>query len=231
MCTRPQFLAGLSSVKSQPHSGHDSSQAGGHQLRWYAVFTLTHHEKRVWAQCTERQIESFLPTYKVKHRWKNRCSVQVELPLFPGYSFVRIDPRTRGQVLRLPGVISIVSSGRYPAPIPDEDMNSLREGLLVHQMKPHSKLAIGCRVRICKGPMAGAVGILERDKNGFRVVLRLEMLARSVSVEVGVSEIEPCETRASFFPERSVAPQKTQPLMQAITERSAAGFCDGSGFL
>jgi len=161
------------------------------------VFTLTRHEKRVRAQCEEHQIESFLPTYKVKHRWKNRRSVQLELPLFPGYSFVRIEPRTRLHVLQLPGVISIVSSGRKMLPIPDEYMNSLREGLLVHRIEPHPGLALGCRVRISQGPMAGAVGILERDKSNFRVVLKLEMLARSVAVEVGASEIEPCEIGAS----------------------------------
>ena len=82
-------------------------------------------------------------------------------------------------------------------PIPDEYMNSLREGLLVHRIEPHPGLALGCRVRISQGPMAGAVGILERDKSNFRVVLKLEMLARSVAVEVGASEIEPCEIGAS----------------------------------
>jgi transcription antitermination factor NusG len=164
-------------------------------LRWYAVFTFSRHEKRVFTQCEERQIESFLPTYKAEHRWKNRCRVVVELPLFPSYSFVRIDPRMRAKVLQLPGVISIVSSGRHLLPLPDEYMNSLRNGLLVHKMEPHPGLAIGCRVRIRKGPMAGAIGILERDKSNLRVILRLEMLSRSVSVEVGSSEIEPCESR------------------------------------
>ena len=82
-------------------------------------------------------------------------------------------------------------------PIPDEYMNSLREGLLLYRMEPHPGLALGCRVRISQGPMAGAVGILERDKNNFRVVLKLEMLARSVAVEVGAAEIEPCEIGTS----------------------------------
>jgi transcription antitermination factor NusG len=194
MCTGPQSPVGPASVKLLSDNVHDLCQTSGHQPRWYALFTLSRHEKRVCAQCKERHIESYLPTYKVKHRWKNRCSVHMELPLFPGYSFVRIDPQTRGQVLRLPGVISIVSAGRYPQPIPDEYVNSLREALLVHQIKPHPELAVGCQVRISKGPMTGAKGILERDKNGLRVILRLEMLARSVSVEVGVSEIEPYET-------------------------------------
>ena len=165
--------------------------------RWYAVFTLARHEKRVFAQCEQRQIESFLPLYKVKHRWKNRCTVDLELPLFPSYSFVRIDPRTRVQVLQIPGAIRIVSSGRQLQPLEDDYINSLRDGLLVHRIEPHSDMQEGDLVRIKTGPMAGAEGILERRKNDLRVVLKLEMLARSVSVEVGAEEIEWCNGRSS----------------------------------
>lgn len=166
--------------------------------KWYAVFTLSRHEKRVLAQCEQRQIESFLPLYKVKHQWKNRCSVDLELPLFPCYSFVRIDPRMRVQVLQVPGVVSIVSSGRHLQPLPDHYINSLRDGLLVHRIEPHADLEVGDLVRIKTGPMIGAEGILERRKNDLRVVLRLEMLARSVSVEVGAEEIEWCDARKSY---------------------------------
>jgi transcription antitermination factor NusG len=166
--------------------------------RWYAVFTLARHEKRVFAQCEQRQIESFLPLYKVKHRWKNRSTVDLELPLFPGYSFVRIDPRARVQVLQIPGAIRIVSSGRQLQPLEDDYVNSLRDGLLVHRIEPHPDLEVGDMVRIKTGPMTGAEGILERRKNDLRVILKLEMLARSVSVEVGAEEIELCNSRMSF---------------------------------
>jgi transcription antitermination factor NusG len=159
--------------------------------KWYAVFTLTRHEKRVHAQCEDRQIESFLPLYKVKHRWKNGCNVELQLPLFPSYSFVRIDPRVRVKVLQLPGVVSIVSSGRELLPLEDEYVHSLRDGLAVHRIEPHPGLTVGDRVRIKTGPMAGSEGVLERRKNELRVVLRLEMLARSVAVEVGADEVEP----------------------------------------
>lgn len=168
-----------------------------HSPKWYAVFTLSRHEKRVFAQCEQRQIESFLPLYKVKHRWKNRCTVDLELPLFAGYSFVRIDPRARVQVLQIPGVVSIVSSGKQLQPLPDHYIDALRDGLLVHRIEPHPDLEVGDRVRIKTGPMMGTEGILERRKNDLRVILRLEMLARSVAVEVGAEEIECCLARRS----------------------------------
>ncbi|MGA9553219.1 MAG: hypothetical protein WBR30_13300, partial [Candidatus Sulfotelmatobacter sp.] len=67
----------------------------------------------------------------------------------------------------------------------------LRDGLLTHGIEPHPGLGVGDRVRITTGPMADMVGILDRQKNGFRVVLSLEMIGRSVAVEVDVASIEP----------------------------------------
>jgi transcription antitermination factor NusG len=198
MSTWPQSPSVVSPAQFGSNSGPDLRQVS-HQLpKWYAVFTLARHEKRVLAHCEQRQIESFLPLYKVEHRWKNRCTVDLELPLFPTYCFVRIDPRTRVQVLRVPGVVRIVSSGHQPEPVPDDYIHALRDGLLVHRIEPHSDLEVGDLVRIKTGPMTGAEGILERRKNDLRVVLKLEMLARSVSVEVGAEQIEWCNARRSY---------------------------------
>jgi transcription antitermination factor NusG len=150
---------------------------------------MARHEKRVATHCSERQIESFLPLYRVRHRWKNRCTATVELPLFPNYFFIRIGPQERIQVLKLPGVLSIVSSGRHPIPIPDEYIASLRGGLLTHRIEPHPNVGAGDRVCITTGPLAGMEGIVDRQKNELRVVLKLEMIGRSVVVEVGAAEI------------------------------------------
>lgn len=66
----------------------------------------------------------------------------------------------------------------------DDCVTALREGILAHKIEPHSDLKAGELVRITSGPLAGTEGILARSKNDFPVVLRLDMLARSVSVEV-----------------------------------------------
>ena len=161
-----------------------------HTLQWVAVFTLPNHEKRVSQHCHNRLIDSFLPLYKVKRRWRNRRTVVLERPLFPGYLFVRTAAQHRVRILELPGVVSIVSAAGQPLPLSSDYITSLREGLLVNKIEPHANVEVGEVVRITRGAFAGAEGILERRKNDLRVVLRLEMLARSVSVEVDASEIE-----------------------------------------
>jgi transcription antitermination factor NusG len=162
--------------------------------RWYAVFTMSRHEKQIAWHLGQREIESFLPLYKTKHRWKNRCTADLELPLFPGYVFVRIDPQERLRVLRVPSVVSIVSVGREPLPVPDHYISGLRNGLLTNGIEPHPGLDVGDRVRITAGAMADMVGVLDRQKSGFRVVLRLEMIGRSVAVEVDLADIEPADS-------------------------------------
>ena len=164
---------------------------------WFAAYTNSHHEKRVVSHFTERQIESFLPLYSTRHRWKNRCEMNLELPLFPNYVFVRIDPRERVGVLEVPGVLSLVGFGRTLAPLPDFEIEALRSGLGQRKIEPHPYLVIGERVRIKAGPMMGMEGVLVRKKNDFRVVLALDVIMQSVAVEVDADDLEPAAKYAA----------------------------------
>jgi transcription antitermination factor NusG len=158
---------------------------------WFAAYTNSHHEKRVASHFAERQIEAFLPLYATRHRWKNRCEMNLELPLFPNYVFVHIDPRERVRVLEVPGVQSLVGFGRTLAPLPHFEIEALRAGLGQRKIEPHPYLVIGERVRIKAGPMTGMEGVLVRKKNNFRVVLALDVIMQSVAVEVDAVDLEP----------------------------------------
>jgi len=90
--------------------------------RWYAAYTASCREKVVLEHLAVRDIESFLPLYRSIRKWKNGCHVELERPLFPGYVFVRMAAAERIRVLEVPSVISIVSRGRVPEPLQDEDI-------------------------------------------------------------------------------------------------------------
>jgi transcriptional antiterminator NusG len=169
---------------------------------WFAAYTNSHHEKRVASHFGERQIESFLPLYSVLHRWKNRCEVDLDLPLFPNYVFVHIDPRERVRVLEVPGVLSLVGFGRTLAPLSDFEVESLRSCVGQRKIEPHPYLVIGERVRIKAGPMAGMEGVLVRKKSNYRVVLALDVIMQCVAVEVDADDVEP----AAKYADRAVPP-------------------------
>jgi len=161
------------------------------ESRWYAAYTAPRHEKRVAQQMLGYRIDCFLPLYKSIRRWKDRRK-QLELALFPGYVFVRIELGDRLRVLGLPGVVQIVSFNGKPAPLPDAEIEALRSGLIKNAwIEPHPYLKIGRRVRLHSGPMAGVEGILVRRKDKFRVVLSIDLIMRSVAVEVDEADIEP----------------------------------------
>jgi transcription antitermination factor NusG len=163
---------------------------------WFAAYTNSHHEKRVASHFGERQIESFLPLYATLHRWKNRCEVDLDLPLFPNYVFVHIDPNDRIRVLEVPGVLSLVGFGRTLAPLSDFEIEALRSCIGQRKIEPHPYLVIGERVRIKAGPMTGMEGVLVRKKSNFRVVLELDVIMQCVAVEVDADDLEPAAKHA-----------------------------------
>jgi transcription antitermination factor NusG len=161
-----------------------------HQVRWYAAYVCSRHEKQVVSQLQERRISCFLPVYRSLRRWKDRRK-ELELVLFPGYVFVHLDLRDRLRVLQLPSVVRFVSFNGHPAPLPDTEIEILSKGLASGiRAEPHPYLKIGNRVRVRSGPLAGAEGILVRRKDKFRVVLSIDLIMRSVAVEVDEADIE-----------------------------------------
>jgi transcription antitermination factor NusG len=160
-------------------------------LQWYALRTKSLSEKLVAAALLGKGYQHFLPTYAVRNRWSDRLQ-RVEVPLFPGYVFCRLDASCPLPVLVTPGVSYIVGLGRVPAPIPDGEIEALqtvaRSGV---PAAPWPYLRVGQTVRVTHGALRDMEGILIAVKKEFRIILSVNMLQRSVAVEVDRDCIEP----------------------------------------
>lgn len=159
--------------------------------QWFAVYTSPCHEKRVAEHFAVRGVDYYLPLYRTARRWKNRCKVTLEMPLFPSYIFVHIVHVERVRVLESPGVLSIVGSGRGPAPLPTAEIDALRNGLHLRNAEPHPFLGVGEKARVRSGPLAGLSGIVVRNKSDLRLVLTVNLIMKSVAVEVDAADLEP----------------------------------------
>jgi transcription antitermination factor NusG len=168
-----------------------SLQTTGRPPHWYAIYTSPRHEKRVQQHLGHRRVHSFLPLFRTMHRWKNGCKAQVELPLFPGYVFVNIPRTERVRVLDVPGVISFVGPKNEPAQLSDFEIETLRSGLHLQKVEPYHDLAIGQKVRITAGALQGLEGTLIRNANGLRVVITVNLIQQSVSIELDANAVEP----------------------------------------
>jgi len=191
-------IAQHDTVLPSGESGRDCTLESQLAQKWFAVYTSPRHEKSVSHYMGLRGIEHYLPLYKTQRKWKNGLNVTLDLPLFPGYIFVHIGQRERVRVLQVPGVLSIVGgTGGQPASLPEAEINALRSGLPLRNAEPHALLTVGQRVRIRSGALAGMEGLMVRRKNSLRVVLTMELIQRSVAVEVDETELETLDQESS----------------------------------
>ena len=180
---------GGEALRKIEHSGAASFSCGSDAptAGWFAVSTTSRHEKRVAEHLRQREIEHFLPLYRSKRKWSDGSRVTLDLPLFSGYLFVRIQRNERGRVLEVPGALALVmGTGGEPATLPDATIHALRFGMAEREAEPHPMLTVGQRARICSGAFTGFEGVVIRQKNSCRVVLTMENIMRSFSVELGV---------------------------------------------
>jgi transcription antitermination factor NusG len=159
-------------------------------LGWYALYTRHQHEKTVARLLTDKGFDTFLPLYTAAHRWKDRVK-QLSLPLFPCYVFLRGPLERWLPVLTTPGIHSVVGFGGKRAMIPSSEIEAIRRVIECSvKAEPHPFIKCGDRVRIKVGPLQGIEGILIRKKNQWKLLLSVEMLERSVAVEVDASIVE-----------------------------------------
>jgi len=158
------------------------------ESNWYALHVRCNQEWAVQKGLSCREISHFLPCYESVRQWKDR-RVKLQLPLFPGYLFVRISTRDRLTVVTVPNVVSLVGTGNSPAPIPEEQIEWIQRGVAHGNALPHEWLEVGQRVMIMQGAMTGLEGILVSRRNSSRVVVALGAIAQAFAVEVDVQQL------------------------------------------
>jgi len=136
-------------------------------------------------------IEEYLPVYKSRRVWSDRVR-ELELPLFPGYVFCRINLQARSVVLATSGVVGIAGSENQPIPIDERELAAVRK-LVESQsgVEPWPFLRIGQRVRVQRGSLRGVEGILLKVKSSYRLVVSITLLGRSVASEIDAAYVKP----------------------------------------
>lgn len=179
---------------AEPHSRAGSpgdARGAGTKRHWLAAYTKARHETMVARQLEAKAVTHLLPTYLRTSHWSDRVK-RTMAPLFPGYVFVQVSDDERVRVLQTAGVVNIVSVAGRPALLREEDVAMLRACVArPRQFEPHPFLRIGQRVRVKQGPFAGWEGILTHKKNAARLVVNLEQIMQSVSVDLADADVQP----------------------------------------
>jgi len=170
------------------------------QPKWYAAYTCARHEKRVAEHLQQIGVESYLALYTANRQW-NRRRVQVEMPLFPGYVFVRISLAERLRVLSAPGVAYLISSRGEPVPLADDEIEPLRNCLARKlRAEPTPYLHAGSRVRVVAGPLSGLEGVIVRRDGESRFVVSIDLIMRAVAINVEGLDLELIDSGAAAEP-------------------------------
>ena len=168
------------------------------EARWFALWTHSHCEQLVRDQLSAKGFDAFLPTIR---DWSRRGGVRrlISRPMFPSYLFVHhsMDKLSYIEIMKSNGVVKILGE-RWDnlAAIPDAEVDAIRQ-LTTSELSltPYPFLRDGQRVRIVEGPLAEVEGILVRSRpNRGLLVLSVELLHRSVAVEVDCGAVVPIES-------------------------------------
>jgi transcription antitermination factor NusG len=169
---------------------------------WFAMRVRTNHENAVSVALQVRGLQSFLPTYQRARAWSDRIK-ELHQPLFPGYVFCCLAATERTSALRTPGAMSFIGIGMTPIAIPETEIKSLRTLTRSFQVKPWPFLKIGQKVRIERGPLCGVEGIIEAFRSGYRIVVSVELLQRSVAAELEGHWLTPLMDPIALAPKTS----------------------------
>lgn len=166
------------------------------QLSWYAIRIQSRLGSVASATLRGKGYQEFLPLYRSRRRWSDRVK-ELDLPLFPGYLFCRFDVRDRLiPILTTPGVIGIVSAGKTPVPVDDDEIEGIHKILRSRlTVQPWPLLRVGSRVFIESGPLTGVEGIITDADKVHRLIISVSLLQRSVAVEIDREWARPISDR------------------------------------
>lgn len=146
------------------------------------------HDAKVHQRLIEKNIECLYATYTEVRQWKDRKK-KVEMPLFPGYLFVRVNLlKERINVLETYGASRFVQIADVPDKIPEQDIEFIQstqnDKLLNLQPESIENYAIGTEVIISDGLFKGQKGSVIENFGGKRFIVRIDYLMQAFSVNI-----------------------------------------------
>jgi len=172
---------------------------------WYALQVASRCEKAVATGLALRGYSEFLPLFRSRRRWSDRFQ-DVDLPLFPGYVFCRLDVTRRLPALLIPGVVRIVGLGKVPIPVDEDEISAVqavaRSGFLT---QPWPFLKAGQTVMIEEGPLRNVTGILAEIDGSERLIVSITLLQRSLAVAIPRRSVRPAAPASDWTKPRQAA--------------------------
>jgi transcriptional antiterminator RfaH len=156
---------------------------------WFVIWAESRAEKKVAQRIEAMRLSPWLPLVKERHRWSDRWR-EMECPLFPGYLFARTTNADWSQVLRTPGVLTVVKEAGKPALLANSFVSSLRdaigrEGATPEAVAESVDYASGDEVIVEEGVLRGVRGVVRERRSGRQLVIWVAEIGRGVAFTIG----------------------------------------------
>jgi transcription antitermination factor NusG len=158
--------------------------------KWYAVYTRAHFEKKVHRDLSRDAFKVFLPLVKERRSWSDRSKI-IQVPLLPGYVFVKLDSRECPMIMQYSGVVRVVCFEGKPCEVREEEIRLL-ETIVTHGYKAENvaHVGVGDWVRVLRGPLKGWEGRVESASRQSRIVFQFACIRQCLSVELSMGDVE-----------------------------------------
>lgn len=164
------------------------------RLNWFVLLTRSNFEQKVHTGISQKKIETFLPKIKRKSLRKDR-NLMIDIPLFPGYVFVKSTsaPADQLKILKTVGAVRLLGNKSGPLPVPQSQIDALKIMTSANMdlvTGTTIRLKKGDTVMILAGPLAGLKGEFTRYKGKGRVVIKIDVLGQYAGVDVDEDNVE-----------------------------------------
>ena len=160
---------------------------------WYVVRTEPRSENAAASELRRAGFEALLPSVKTPHPRTGDS----EIPLFPGYLFLKCDMESAPQLITLaPHVSGWVSFGGTVPPLPEEFVPSLMQRLesIGQEGGLWRRFSKGEIVQIAAGNVEGLAEVLEEPKSPRdKARVLMEFMGRLVRAQVPWQDLRPVE--------------------------------------
>jgi transcription antitermination factor NusG len=168
-----------------PREGQTADLTAASGNSWLALVVRSRHEKSVQTILDSKGYRTSVPLVRCVHKRSSGSAWDSQKPLIAGYVFAAYDRENPFRIVTTPGVVQIVSFGSVPGAIPEAEIEALERiaasGLPVAGC---GYTRIGETVELIRGPLKGVQGIVLRQAKTTRLVVGIELLQRSVAVEI-----------------------------------------------
>lgn len=167
-------------------------KAINNQVQWFAVYTQSRAEKKVYERLVNLGFEVFLPLVTTVKHWSDRKKKVTE-PLIKSFVFVKTSNKKFSEIVSTPGVLSILKYLGKPAVVREVEIENLKlvinNSEFIKTIKPID-LSNGEAVEVIKGPFKGLIAKFISRAGKYRIVIEIEALKNFIEVNIPLNTIK-----------------------------------------